>query len=218
MSPYHTEHKITVWIVEDNRLYREVVTEILETEIEPEAIRAFGDCPSVLAAMQAGEIPDVMLLDIGLPQMSGLEGIGHFRQYAPQLPIIMLTIHQDNEKIFQAITLGASGYLLKSAEPHEIVASIRHVLQGGAAMDAQVARRVLDMFANRNAPRYDYDLSEREREILQGLVDGLTKNELATRFYLSPHTIDRHIRNVYAKLHVNNRGSAVAKALRERLI
>lgn len=218
MNPYQTTPKISVWIVEDNRLYREVVSEILETELETESVRAFGDCESALAAMKTGALPDVMLLDISLPRMSGLEGIGHFRQFAPQLPIIMLTIHQDNEKIFQAITLGASGYLLKSAEPQEIISSIRHVLQGGAAMDAQVARRVLDMFATRSTPRHDYDLSEREREILQGLVDGLTKNELASKLFLSPHTIDRHIRNVYAKLHVNNRGSAVAKALRERLI
>jgi DNA-binding NarL/FixJ family response regulator len=130
----------------------------------------------------------------------------------------MLTVHQSNEKIFEAICAGASGYLLKSASREEILQGIEDVLEGGGAMDAQIARRVLDMFARMATPHADYGLSERERQILQHLVEGMTKNEIAQRLALSPHTIDGHVRNIYMKLHVNNRSGAVAKALRENLL
>lgn len=130
----------------------------------------------------------------------------------------MLTVHQDTDTIFQAVCAGASGYLLKTATPEAIVAAIDEVRAGGAAMDAQIARRVLRLFAALAAPAADYGLSDRETEILNLLVDGLTKHQIAERICLSPHTVDGHIRNIYGKLHVHNRSEVVAKALRERLV
>src|SRR4029077_14144102 len=111
-----------------------------------------------------------------------------------------------------------SGYLLKSSPRDDIMGGIANVLEGGAAMDAQIARRVLEMFARMATPHADYGLSGRERQVLQRLVDGLTKNDIAEELGLSPHTIDGHVRNIYAKLHVNNRSGAVARALRENLL
>ena len=130
----------------------------------------------------------------------------------------MLTVHQSNDKIFEAVCAGASGYLLKSASRDEILLAIENVLEGGGAMDAHIARRVLEMFARMVTPQADYGLSDRERQILQLLVEGLTKNQIAENLDLSPHTIDGHVRNIYMKLHVNNRSGAVAKALREHLL
>jgi DNA-binding NarL/FixJ family response regulator len=127
-------------------------------------------------------------------------------------------VHQSNDRIFDAICAGASGYLLKSATGAEIVRALEDVLDGGAAMDGQIARRVLDMFTRMTKPQADYGLSDREHQILQLLVEGRTKQQIATQLFLSPHTIDGHVRNIYTKLHVNNRSGAVAKALREHLL
>ncbi len=150
--------------------------------------------------------------------MSGIDAVRAIRARAPALPIIMLTVHQSNDMIFEAICAGASGYLLKSAPADELFHALEQVLAGGAPIDAQIARRVLQMFAGMAAPRADYGLSDREREILTLLVEGHTNQQIAERLILSPHTIDSHMRNVYAKLHVNTRSGAVAKALKEHLL
>jgi DNA-binding NarL/FixJ family response regulator len=130
----------------------------------------------------------------------------------------MLTVHQSNDRIFEAICAGASGYLLKSATTDEILRGLEVALDGGAAIDSQIARRVLEMFSRMATPQADYGLSDREREILELLVGGRTKPQIAEQLSLSPHTIDGHVRNIYAKLHVNNRSGAVAKALKEHLL
>ena len=208
---------VHVWLVEDNALYREAIAEVVDSETDSVAT-AFGSCEDALAALDGGARPDLVLMDIGLPGMSGVEGARRVRERAPAAPVVMLTVHQDTDTIFAALCAGASGYLLKTATPDAIVAALAEVRAGGAAMDAQTARRVLDLFATRVAPRDAYGLSEREREILLHLVDGRTKRQIAERIHLSPHTIDGHVRKIYAKLHVHSRSEVVAKALRERLV
>lgn len=208
---------VHVWLVEDNALYRETITDVVDA-VSRHTISAFGSVEAALDALREGALPDVVLMDIGLPGQSGVEGAQAFQQQAPAVPVVMLTVHQDTDTIFRALCAGASGYLLKTATPEAIVAAIAEVRAGGAAMDAQIARRVLDLFAVRLAPQTDYGLSDREQEILHQLVDGLTKKQIAERIHLSPHTIDGHIRNIYAKLHVHSRSEVVAKALRERLV
>lgn len=211
MTPAH------VWLVEDNALYRETIAEMVDAETGYVAT-AFETCEEALDALDAGALPDAVLMDIGLPGMGGVEGVERFQARAPAIPVVMLTVHQDTDTIFRAICAGASGYLLKTATPEAIVAALDEVRAGGAPMDAQIARRVLDLFARLATPRADYGLSDRETEILRHLVDGHTKREIAEALFLSPHTIDGHVRNVYAKLHVHSRGEVVAKALRERLV
>lgn len=213
------DHRAAVWIVEDNALYRDTVQDLIQRSERLHCSRTFVECESALAMLDDGkELPRLILMDLGLPGMSGIEGTRQVRLRSPSIPVVMLTVHQSNDRIFEAICAGASGYLLKSATGDEILRSLENVLDGGAAIDTQIARRMLDMFARMATPHADYGLSRREHQILQLLVDGNTKQQIAERLFLSPHTIDGHVRSIYMKLHVNNRSGAVAKALREHLL
>ena len=162
--------------------------------------------------------PSIILLDIGLPGMSGLEGIQKFKQFSPSIQIIIITVHEDTDSIFQAICAGAAGYLLKDSPAEKIIEAIHDVQNGGSPINAQIARKVLTAFAAYNSPSHDYDLTNREREILLQLINGLTKKEIGTKLSLSHHTIDTHIRKIYERLHVNKRSSAVAKALMQKIL
>ena len=150
--------------------------------------------------------------------MDGVACVERLRRVAPNANIVMLTIHEDSDTIFRALCAGAAGYLPKTSSADEICDAIVTVKDGGAAMNAQIARRVLSLFSQFAAPAWDYDLSSRERETLEHLVAGKTKSQIADALNLSVHTVDSHIRNVYAKLEVHSRSDAVAKALRERLV
>jgi DNA-binding NarL/FixJ family response regulator len=130
----------------------------------------------------------------------------------------MLTVYDDDENVFRAICSGAAGYLLKSTPAHTLVESIREISNGGAPINPRIARRILEMFSKANAPRGDYNLTKREKDILKLMLDGRTKQSIADELIVSYHTIDTHIKNIYAKLQVHSRSSAVAKALRERLV
>ena len=214
-----SDSRAAVWVVEDSPIYRQTVAEILEQGRRYRCTRQFADAESALEALGDGrELPRLILMDLGLPGMNGAECVKAIRSRNPSIPVVMLTVHQSNDRIFEAICAGASGYLLKSCSRDDLMDGIENVLDGGAAMDAQIARRVLQMFARMATPQADYGLSEREREILQHLVNGGTKGAIAEMLGLSPHTIDGHVRNIYTKLHVNNRSGAVAKALREHLL
>lgn len=218
-SPSRYDHRATVWIVEDSVMFRDTLRDLIDRSERMRCPRAFGDGGGALAVLAEGrELPRLILMDIALPGMSGIECTRRIRQHYPSIPVVMLTVHQTNDRIFEAICAGAAGYLLKSATREEILRGIENVLDGGGAMDRQIARRVLEMFSRMATPHADYGLTEREREILQHLVDGLTKQQIAERLALSPHTVDGHVRNIYTKLHVNTRGGAVAKAVRERLL
>jgi DNA-binding NarL/FixJ family response regulator len=206
-----------VWLIEDNAAFRRAVAAALEVSDEFHCAQSFRSLEDALATKDRAA-PQVILLDIGLPGRSGLEGIPMLRQSAPGAAIIILTVFEDEEKIVRAICAGAAGYLLKSSSLDEIVQALRSVLTGGAAVTPRVARRVLDLFTQLNRPPGDYGLTPREREILQLAVQGLTKKEIAARLDCSIHTADTHLRHIYEKLHVNTRSGAVAKALNEKLV
>lgn len=211
----------SVWIVEDNALYRRSLADIVESTPGLRCPVAVGSFEEALPAFDEGLIPDIMLMDIGLPGMSGIEGARQVRGLSPSTRVVMLTIHDDDDKVFEALCAGASGYLLKPSGPEQIVAALRDVQSGAAPMNGSIARKLLEMFTRLAASRAvapDYGLTAREKEILQLLVDGLSMKQVAARLHLSYHTINTHQRNVYDKLHVHSRGSAVAKALRERLL
>jgi DNA-binding NarL/FixJ family response regulator len=208
-----------VWVIEDSRLYRDTLRDLIDGSDRLRCDHAFMDGESAIAMLTEGkELPRLVLMDISLPKMSGIDCTRQIRKCAPTIPVVMLTVHQSNDRIFEAICAGASGYLLKSETGDAILRGLEVVLDGGSAIDAQIARRVLDMFSRMAEPQADYGLTDREREILECLVSGSTKAEIADQLSLSPHTIDAHVRNIYAKLHVDNRSRAVAKALRERLV
>ena len=216
-----TDTPISVWVVEDNALFRRSLAELVNNSEGMRCPVAVDTCEEALAALDEGLLPDLVLMDIGLPGISGIEGARQIKSFSPTTRIIMLTVHEEDEKIFEALCAGASGYLLKPTRADDIVAAIRQVQAGAAPMNGYIARRVLDMFkslATSRTPAPDYGLTPREKEILQLLVDGLSMKQVAAQLEVSYHTIDTHQRNIYDKLHVRSRGSAVAKALKERLL
>lgn len=212
------EREIHVWVVEDNDFLRDTLVDVLEREPGTRCTMASSTCEEALAALEGGRVPELVLMDLGLPGMGGIEGIGRLRQASPATQVIVLTVHDEDHKVFEALCAGASGYLLKPASTDEITGAIRTVLQGGAPINASIARKVLDMFTRDARPRADYGLTDREREILELLTEGITQKQIAASLSLSPHTVDTHLRNIYGKLHVRSSTGAVAKALRERLL
>jgi DNA-binding NarL/FixJ family response regulator len=214
----HPEDAKELWVVEDDALYRKTISSLLHDVEGIHCDHAFGRCEDALHALDTEPAPDVILMDLGLPGMNGIEGTRKVREISPATRVIILTIHEDNEKIFDALCAGASGYLLKSSPPDEIERAMMEVLKGGAPINAQIARKMLAMFTHLAGPRNPSLLTQREREILKGMVDGLTKKQIAEQLILSYHTIDTHIKNIYAKLQVHTRGGAVAKALNDHLL
>ena len=213
------DHRAPVWVVEDSALYRDTLASLIDRSERFRCAQIFGDGHSAVEALNEGkELPRVILMDLALPGMNGVECTRAIRKRTPSIPVVMLTVNQSNDRIFEAICAGASGYMLKSDTSDDILRGIGTALDGGAAIDGQIARRVLEMFSRMVTPKADYGLSEREREILELLVDGNTKQRIAAQLQLSPHTIDGHVRNIYSKLHVNNRSGAVAKAVKENLL
>lgn len=208
-----------VWIVEDDDVFRDTVQEILNQEPDVHCEHSFDRCEEALLVLDAECGPDVMLMDISLPGMSGIEGARQVKARSPETQIIVLSVHEDNEKIFDSICAGASGYLLKPSSPARIVSAVRSTRDGGAHINPVIAGKVLEMFSALAVPkRGNYGLTTREFEILQQLVDGLTKRQIAEKIFLSFHTIDMHIRHIYSKLQVHSRSGAIAKAVRERLV
>jgi DNA-binding NarL/FixJ family response regulator len=212
------EEEMELWIVEDDALYRRTIAGLFQGIKGMRCDHVFSRCEDAVRALDTEAAPDVILMDIGLPGMNGIEGTLKVREISPATRVIILTIHEDNEKIFDALCSGASGYLLKSSPPEEIVQAMYEVLGGGAPINAQIARRMLAMFTQLAGPRAPNPLTHREREILKLMVDGLTKKAIAGQLILSYHTIDTHIKNIYAKMHVHTRSGAVAKALNDHLL
>jgi DNA-binding NarL/FixJ family response regulator len=193
-----------IWIIEDHRRLRETVREALELAGE-ESVATFPSCEKALAALDAAApSPGVILLDLGLPGMSGLEGLRRFKQRIPEAEIIVFTVCDDRDLVFDAICNGASGYLLKSESLERIVSAVEEARRGGStgAGDPPIAE----------------SLSERERDVLRLLADGLVKKEVAMRMNISLHTVDNYVRRIYAKLHVNTLGGAVARAIRDGIV
>lgn len=164
-------------------------------------------------------VPDVLLSDIGLPGMNGIEGIGILKEQFPEMTVLMLTIYDDDERIFDAICAGASGYMLKRTSPAKILENIREAVSGGAPMSPEVASRVIKLFREVRPPeRVDYDLTPHETRLLKLLVEGHNYTTAAEELSVSYNTIKFHMRHIYEKLQVHSKSEAVAKALQNRLV
>jgi len=210
---------VRVCLIEDNDDYRASVAKVARRVAGPDGVQAFADCEQALEELGDGHPPDVILLDIGLPGISGLEGIRRLKKLAPGVRIIMLTSFDDHARVFEAICAGASGYLLKTSPVAELSDAITLAMDGGAPMSPSIARAVLEQFARLSVPKMDDSLlSPREREVLELMARGRIMKEIATDLSLSYHTVDAHIRSIYEKLHVHTRAGAVAKAYKDRLI
>lgn len=207
---------IRVAIVEDHPAYREVVSEIVQAA---DGLELAGVFSSLRGAVDDVARADVVLMDIGLPGTSGIEGVVLVKKQKPAIKVIMVTNFADDENVFQAIAAGADGYLLKKSSTGRILEAIHDAMQGGAAMAPFIARRVLDAFKSRSTQSPDgEELSGREREILGLLVEGMNYRTIAGKIFLSPETVRNHIRNIYEKLHVHSRSEVVAKAIRQNLL
>jgi DNA-binding NarL/FixJ family response regulator len=212
------ERNVHVWLVEDNERFRTNIRDLINETEGLLCDLSLSSCEEALARLDSDAAPDILLMDIGLPGMNGIEGIRQVKSIAPSINVIMLTVFDDNEKIFQAICAGASGYLLKSSPPDDIIRSLADILKGGAPINAQIARKMLDMFTDMAAPKGNYDITKAERQILNLLVQGNPKKQIAHDLDVSFYTVDTHLRNIYAKLQVHSRSEAVAKALKQRLL
>lgn len=206
-----------LWLIEDNAAYRRATERALRDASNGNDVRAFATCEEALGALQEGSRPDVVLLDVGLPGMDGIEGIGQIKQRAPDTSILVLTVFEDDDKIFRAICAGASGYLLKSEPMARILAAIAEAQAGGSPMNPRVARRVLTMFTRLAPAKKDYGLNERETQVLQLMTDGKVKKQIADQLELNPHTVDYVMRCLYRKLHVNCQAAAVSRAVKDGL-
>jgi DNA-binding NarL/FixJ family response regulator len=213
-----THEQLTIWVVDDNAGFAKNLGELLNLTEGLRCGHVFNSCEPVLEMLEVESPPDVILMDIGLPGMNGIEGIKRIKAIAPTTQAITLTVFEDNDNIFRAIGAGASGYLHKSATLEEIITSLKGILVGGVPMNPHIARKILDMFSRLSTAKMDYGLTARERDVLQLLVDGLPKRSISEKLFVSFHTVDTHLRNIYAKLQVNSRSGAIAKVLKEHLL
>lgn len=209
---------IKVAIIEDNKELREGLSQLVQGTPGYKCVGAFANCDHLLDNIEK-VMPEVVLMDIGMPGISGIEGVKLVKSRFPEIEMLMLTVYEDEEKIFESICAGASGYLLKKTPPAKILEAIREIHAGGAPMTAKIARKVLHMFLQ-NAPltSTEYQLSQREQEVLAGLVKGLSYKMIADQCHISVDTVRSHIKSIYEKLHVHSKSEAVVKALRSRLL
>jgi len=204
---------ISVGIVEDNRDFRNTLSRYLNEAPGFKCVAACGSAEEALKVMPKIS-PEVVLMDIHLPSMSGMACTRRLKDICPTTQILILTVYEDNERIFGALKAGASGYLLKRADPADILRAIQEVKQGGAPMSSQVARQVVHSFreATQDARKVE-TLSEREEEILEQLSKGYSTKEIADRTSVSVNTVRTHLQHIYEKLHVRSRTEAVLKYL-----
>jgi DNA-binding NarL/FixJ family response regulator len=207
-----------IWLIEDNVAFRNAIRFALESKPDRYQCHTFGSCELALAAKAKVPVPEVILLDVGLPGMDGIEGVQHFKAAFPEVSLLILTVFEDDEKVFRAICAGATGYLLKSEPIKNIILSIDQAVEGGAPINPRIALRVLSMFSKMAPVKKDYGLTEREQKVLELLVEGLAKKQIADRLDRSRHTVDYFVRCVYRKLHVNCQASAITIAMRDGLV
>lgn len=209
---------IKILLYDDVKRLRETLVLLLSNTDGFEVLGAFDNCETAAADIASLQ-PDVVLMDIDMPGMTGIEGVRQIRTQHSEVKILMLTVFDDNKNVFEAIKNGANGYLLKKTPPSKLIDHIKEVHDGGAPMNASIATQVLKMFAAMQSPAgSDYNLSDREKEVLQSLVDGNSYKMVAAEMQISIDTVRSHIRNIYEKLHVNSKSEAVAKAIRHKLI
>ena len=205
-----------VAIVEDQPRIREGLKYLIDSSEGYRCVGAFGSVEDALAGMPES---DVALMDIGLPGLSGIDGIRLLKERQPQLRLLALTVYDDDDRIFEALCAGACGYMLKRTSPARLLESLKEAVTGGAPMSPEVARRVITLFRDIRPPeRADYELTPHETRLLKLLVEGHNYTTSAEELGVSINTIKFHMRNIYEKLQVHSKSEAVAKALRDRLV
>lgn len=211
--------EIKVGIVEDQRKFREYLAALIDGSEGFRCTGSFRSMEEALDRIGIGDMPDVVLVDIGLPGMDGIEGIRILKERFPKLILLMHTVFDGNERIFDALCAGANGYLLKKTPPARLLEGLREALAGGAPMTPEVAHQVITLFREiRPAEKQDEQLTPHEVRLLEMLAEGHNYETAASELVVTTHTISFHLQRIYEKLHVHSKTEAVAKALRNRLI
>ncbi len=209
---------IKVAVFDDHKARREALELLISLQPDMQCSGSFGDCRNLVDNLN-GNPPDVALMDIHMPNVDGIEGVKLLQRYFPTTFIIIQTVFEDDEKIFNCLTAGAHGYILKQASNERLIEAIHDVVNGGAPMTASIARRVLDYFSKRAKRNTEtFDLSRREIEVLTELVNGLSQKMIATKLFISVHTVNNHIKHIYEKLHVHSVSEAVVTAIQKNIV
>lgn len=209
---------LRVVIVEDLREIREGLTALINGTAGFKCVSSYGRMETALARIE-NDKPDAILTDLGLPGMSGAEGIVRIREIFPEIPIIALTIYDNDAEIFNALCNGANGYLLKNTPPARLLEALKEAVEGGSPMSPTIAARVVNLFRTFRPPDHaDYSLTPQETELLKLLIEGHHKKTAAKEMDISIHTVSFHLKNIYEKLQVHSKTEAVAKALREKIV
>ena len=208
-----------IWILEDHQVFAKQIRRLIDGEDDLECSYHFSTPDEFFDKLKfTSDYPDVLLLDLGLPRMDGLEVLVRLRKILPDLKILILSAFDDRERVYRAICNGASGYLLKTADPDEILNGIHDVIHGAAALSSAIATMILTGFSKHGPVQEVEALTNREEEVLKALVKGYSKKEIGDELSISAHTVDMHLRSVYRKLHVRTQTEAVSKALRQGIV
>jgi DNA-binding NarL/FixJ family response regulator len=210
---------IKVAIFEDNPNYRVGLYQLINGSEGFECVGAFEDCTNLVERVRDRQ-PDIIMMDIEMPGINGIQGVQILKEEFPDLKVMMQTIFEENEKIFQSILAGASGYILKNTPPSGILDSIKEIYDGGAPMSPSIAVKVLKMLINKpESPKGNsFNLSVREKEILALLVKGMSYQLIAEKCFVSIDTVRTHVKNIYDKLHVHSKTEAVLKAIKGNIV
>jgi DNA-binding NarL/FixJ family response regulator len=212
------DSSLRVVIIEDLRDIREGLVALINGTAGYQCVASYGMMETALARIENDQ-PNIILTDLGLPGMSGIEGIERLRKIFPETPIIALTIYDNEKQIFNALCNGANGYLLKNTPPARLLEALQEAVEGGSPMSPMIAARVVKLFREFRPPETaDYHLTPQETELLKLLIEGHHKKTAAREMGISFHTISFHLKNIYEKLQVHSKTEAVAKALREKII
>ncbi len=209
---------ITVAIFDDNRNLREGLFQLIDGSEGFKCVGAFANCDHLLKNLRDSG-PDVVLMDIEMPGLSGIEAVKILKENMPEIKVLMETVFEDNNKIFSSICNGAEGYILKNTPPALILSAIKEIYEGGAPMTPSVASKVLKMFKQSSSSSNEsFDLTDREKEILKSLVEGMSYKMIASTLFISIDTVSGHIKNIYKKLQVHSKSEAVVKAIKSKIV
>jgi len=209
---------INLAIVEDNEIINHSLVSLFSNHPDFKCVGNFSNCEDMLEKIEDCK-PDVILMDIKLPGMDGIEGVKQVKQLYPEVNILMLTIYEENDKIFDALCAGACGYLVKKTHPQKLIEAVQEAYEGGAPMSSHIARKVTGFFhKNKKLTPGDSPLSDRENQILKELIKGKTYYAIALTLNITPDTVRFHIKNIYKKLHVHSQAEAVAEAIKKGFV